>query len=594
LTTNYAELVKIIDLNSGLLTQMLTARCITYRQKEYIESADTKSQGVERLLDAMRRVSQSDFDEFLDCLRKSGQEHVCCILLKDGVLTCTEAKTGNSDAVKDCEEDIIRLLRQELRNRSEDRRKRLCRQVLRLLEPHSPDVTLVDAGIGNSVDLYFFCSSYDGLQHLRELFANGELESVVTDAFEALLRSCRADDVEFRVETLFWDPANYEHCVRYFLESMSMNILSDVYRLERNRSTVASADSGTGSLLISQLPLELVEIMLLKTAGQLFVAISRQVPRADVYAVVTVSAVARLWWRTLIYRDYNKRLLRRYFNRKCKPYVRVPRLVASLTCCDGGSVTGIAEVNGTVYVSCSGSDRIKAYSNSAPYGFIEEVKVHGLKDASDIAVCRTNNWLYVGDSELYAIWRVNLGDKQAKMHVQLSVIPWSLSVTEGRLLVTTRDGTAVYQYNEDASERCLIKLNPLLRAFHAVETNRDTFLICHCNSLIKDTRSKFNSITEITADGQPVGYFERPSHAVSTMQLNRPQYLICDADDEVIVADRFNERIVVIGSDLHFKRMLVTTKDRQPIRTCLCEESGLLFVAYFYSNVMGVYKVKGV
>jgi hypothetical protein len=44
-------------------------------------------------------------------------------------------------------------------------------------------------------------------------------------------------------------------------------------------------------------------------------------------------------------------------------------------------------------------------------------------------------------------------------------------------------------------------------------------------------------------------------------------YMALDDNNHVIVADRFNERVVVLKSDLQLKRVLIPSLDRQPSET---------------------------
>jgi len=83
LTRNTEILVKMIDVDSSLLTHMLAARCITVTQKQIIESGSTPSQRNTTLLDFMRRTSISNYDKFIECLRASHQQHIASLLTED-------------------------------------------------------------------------------------------------------------------------------------------------------------------------------------------------------------------------------------------------------------------------------------------------------------------------------------------------------------------------------------------------------------------------------------------------------------------------------------------------------------------------------
>jgi len=73
LQVNYAAIVRLLDSKNGLLAELLSVDCITWRQKEYIESASTQSESNTRPVDLVRRGSETDFTKFITCLNKTAQ-----------------------------------------------------------------------------------------------------------------------------------------------------------------------------------------------------------------------------------------------------------------------------------------------------------------------------------------------------------------------------------------------------------------------------------------------------------------------------------------------------------------------------------------
>ena len=86
-------LAKLMDTNQGLLSEMLSAGCITWRQKEYIETAVAVTDRNERVLDILLRGSDLDFNKLLSCLIRSGQAHIANILSQDAAVGSIEAET---------------------------------------------------------------------------------------------------------------------------------------------------------------------------------------------------------------------------------------------------------------------------------------------------------------------------------------------------------------------------------------------------------------------------------------------------------------------------------------------------------------------
>ena len=68
--------------------------------------------------------------------------------------------------------------------------------------------------------------------------------------------------------------------------------------------------------LMSLLPAELLEPLLLKAVSSLCVVYSKLTSRHDVIAVSTVTSVSIDWWRTVAGRDFNRRLLRKQIKKR--------------------------------------------------------------------------------------------------------------------------------------------------------------------------------------------------------------------------------------------------------------------------------------
>jgi hypothetical protein len=86
LDRHYSKLVNLIDSGCGLLAEMITAECISLRQKQFIESGTSSADRNSRLLDILRRGSESDFNKFIECLSKNWSEACGKHPKEDGVV----------------------------------------------------------------------------------------------------------------------------------------------------------------------------------------------------------------------------------------------------------------------------------------------------------------------------------------------------------------------------------------------------------------------------------------------------------------------------------------------------------------------------
>jgi hypothetical protein len=98
LRRHHAYLVEHIDLKNGLSASLYESGCITSLQKQFIESAELQANNNARLLEILRRGSEKDFNMFIDCLSKTGQEHLAKLLQEDGVVMPVVAETSCSSS----------------------------------------------------------------------------------------------------------------------------------------------------------------------------------------------------------------------------------------------------------------------------------------------------------------------------------------------------------------------------------------------------------------------------------------------------------------------------------------------------------------
>jgi len=82
LNMNYASLVNSINSNGSVIDELFTAGCITRLQLEYIEAATRESEKNKRLINIVRRGCQLNYHKFIECLNKTGQDHVSKLLME--------------------------------------------------------------------------------------------------------------------------------------------------------------------------------------------------------------------------------------------------------------------------------------------------------------------------------------------------------------------------------------------------------------------------------------------------------------------------------------------------------------------------------
>jgi hypothetical protein len=131
-----------------------------------------------------------------------------------------------------------------------------------------------------------------------------------------------------------------------------------------------------------------------------------------------------------------------------------------------------------------------------------------------------------------------------------------------------------------------------LNASYAVETTHSTYIVGHRSRQAGDTQLEDERVSKTDNNGRVVRTFNNQHNDIGSIQFKWPQYLALAGNNHVIVADRLNERIVVLNEDLHLKRVLINSSHEQhPLRLCLSQRTGLLLIKTFQEDEVAIYQV---
>jgi len=79
---NFRQMVKLMNLNDGLLDSMMFHGCITWEQLNAVKELHSSSAEKNRkVLDILKRRSVHHYHNFLSCLRLNGQNHLANSLM---------------------------------------------------------------------------------------------------------------------------------------------------------------------------------------------------------------------------------------------------------------------------------------------------------------------------------------------------------------------------------------------------------------------------------------------------------------------------------------------------------------------------------
>jgi len=288
----------------------------------------------------------------------------------------------------------------------------------------------------------------------------------------------------------------------------------------------------------------------------------------------------------------------------CSPYTHQIELVTRLTYTEQRLVTGVTTLNNKIYVVYHKLPLIVVYMSQQPYTRLPNISINGLKNPFGIAA--SSSCLYLIDEGSVAIWRVKAADSKVDQWLT-GVGAGSVSVTSEEklvlLVVVDEQGSGeernltgyceIQIYSRGAVKETVIKLSrDITSPWCVVMTTRKTFIVSYGLDW-----HEMNRVCEVDMTGRMLKAFgSAPGEDVG--QLNTPCHVSLDDEGRVIVADMFNNRVLLLNKQLMLQRVLVTWHPRPdshyagyPFRQHYDSHSGRLLVG-LHSGHVDIYQLR--
>jgi len=211
----------------------------------------------------------------------------------------------------------------------------------------------------------------------------------------------------------------------------------------------------------------------------------------------------------------------------------------------GTAVTGVTSLGDDVFVArYSSQQKIEVY-DAKTFTFRRHIRVPGLGRSSyHLAACpHNNNCLYASDWDNDSVHRVELSGSNALMEWPVTSRPAGLSVnSEHNLLVLNQYERKLQIFTTHGTLLQNIQLQADIEyPRHAVQLPTGQFLISDSGSL--------HRVCLVGVDGAVVRSYGGQAGSQLT-QMNYPAGLAVDREGRVVVADAFNNRLLVIDQTL--------------------------------------------
>jgi len=252
----------------------------------------------------------------------------------------------------------------------------------------------------------------------------------------------------------------------------------------------------------------------------------------------------------------------------------IPTLTHVIPSQGGGSVSAVTSLGDDVFVARLNSQQVEVY-DAVTLTLQRRLKVPGLgKCPSGLAACPNNNCLYASDSNNDHVHRVELSGSNAVKKRPVANRPRGLSVnSEHNLIVACQQANNLREYTTHGSlvrEICLQA--GVTEPWHAIQLSTGDYVV---NQYMLS-----GAVSVVGVDGQVVRSYGQ-SQTSDVGQMKYPAGLAVTKNDDILVADEGNNRILSINSSLGSVQELVLSVDggiQEPKGLCLDESRGRLYV----------------
>ena len=246
-------------------------------------------------------------------------------------------------------------------------------------------------------------------------------------------------------------------------------------------------------------------------------------------------------------------------------------------------VTAVTSLDDEVFVACQNSQHIEVY-DAGSFTLQRRLTVPGLGAyCFGLAACISDNCLYASDWHNDSIHRVDLSGSNAVKTWPVAGGPRGLSVNKAHnIVMACRGANKLQEYTTHGTLVKEISLEQagLTKPWHAVQLSTGDYVICHSTSP--------GVVSVVGVDGQFVrSYVQSQSSDVG--QMKYPRSLAVTKNDDILVADSDNNRILSVDRSLSSAQVLALSVDGGIQEPCILNllSVAMVRILHFYKSKMG-------
>ena len=242
----------------------------------------------------------------------------------------------------------------------------------------------------------------------------------------------------------------------------------------------------------------------------------------------------------------------------------------------GPSVTAVTSLGDDVFVLRSQCWQEVEVYDAGTFTLQRRLPVPGLEFSFGLAACASNKCLYASDYDNDLIHRVDLSGSNAVTRWSVGRAPAGLTVnSDENVLVVIRDERKLQQFTTHGTLLRTIQLQPDIKGHvQAIQLSSGQFVISHDG----DTQHR---VCLVDGNGAVVRSFGgTPGSDLTKMDM--PAGLAVDEHGNILVADYFNDRLLVLDPTLTSAREMsvsVNGGPKSPLSLWYDKSRGRLYVS---------------
>jgi len=251
----------------------------------------------------------------------------------------------------------------------------------------------------------------------------------------------------------------------------------------------------------------------------------------------------------------------------------VPTVTHVIPTQDGVGVTAVTSLDDDLFVIRDKSQQVEVY-DAVTFALRHHIEVPDLGECtSGMTACARNKCLYLSSYDKDSVHRVELSGGNAAKNWPVAEGPRGLSLSIAHNLVVACRVNKLQVYTARGSLMRDICLQGVTDPWHAIQLSSGDYLVSQHTSP--------GVVSVVGVDGQVINSYGQ-SETSDAGQMDCPTHLAVTENDDVLVADGGNNRILSINTSTGSIKELVLSADggiKSPRDLCLDESRGRLYIS---------------